>query len=83
MKNGEGLLLDMLFSLSKRDSLSELKYEKCKKDTIALILNINPSDYTVEQWAYALSYITRKDVRFSSRIELVNYLRKVQQTFDW
>lgn len=83
MANGEGLLLDALFSMSKRDSLSELKYEEAKKDTIALVLSIELSDYTVEQWAYALSYITRQDIRFSTRGELANYLQKVQQTFDW
>lgn len=74
MTNNEGVLLDMVFAMSKRDCLSDLKYELIKPEVTELLHRFDPSDYTLRQWSYAVTYIANKEIKFATMDELRAFL---------
>lgn len=83
MSNGTGLLLEKLYSMSRRYFLTDLKYVVPKADIMKLILRINPSDYSVAQWSYALSYLANRNIEITTLDELERFIQEAQEMPTW
>ena len=71
----DGELLNALFALSGRESLSDLRYEMNKSEVAHLLKKVSFSDYSLSQWAYTLSYLTGKEITVSSEADFYRILR--------
>ena len=69
MSNISGLI-DRLHTLVGCEYLSSIKEQTWRKEIIQAIQQIDVSDYTIQEWSKALSYVFEEDVQFESEMEV-------------
>ena len=79
MEHRDGALLDVLFSLSGHEQISDLRYEMTKAEVRDLINRVSFTAFSLRQWTYVISYISGKDIEITSEADLKKRLRSP----DW
>ena len=75
MAHLDGMLLDKLHEISGHTQLSDLRYTMKKTEVSQLLEKIPFSDYTLEQWSYALTYLSDKAVKVTSEDDVKHMLQ--------